>query len=304
MAGCVIERRYRVGARLGAGATAVVHEAESLRPALRTHGRPRVALKILRAEAAEDPNLVALFVHEAYVGSRVQHPNLVPVLDFGRMADGRPYYAMELCRGLSLDRLLAEVGRLAPAEALALLEDVAQGLACLHRHGLVHRDVKPSNIFVAVGVGDRRRARLLDLGIAGVYDAAKADRLGTVDVGSAGTHGTPAYIAPEQALGERVGPAADVYALACVAYRMLTGRDPFRGGSAAATVHSHLFDEAPAASAVHPALPRTVDAVFARALRKDPTQRTASPLALVSDLRRSIPPLGSVLSNSVTPVTR
>ncbi len=279
-----LEGRYRLGRRLGKGASAVVYAARSLAPALADHGKKTVAVKILSATNAGDPNAVARFTHEAFLCSRLAHPNLIRVVDFGWMGPGRPYFVMELFRGATLDRVLAHSGTLPASAALALLEDAASALTALHQNGIVHRDVKPSNLFVSPG-RKKPRGRLLDLGVAGVFDPGKARKLGSVNVGARGTYGTPAYIAPEQVLGASTDARTDVYALACVAYRMLTGFEPFRGDTITATVHAHLFEDARPATALNPALPREVDAVLERGMAKDRDSRTSSVTRLVAELR-------------------
>jgi eukaryotic-like serine/threonine-protein kinase len=279
-----VEGRYRIGRRLGKGASGVVYEARSLAPALADHRKRHVALKILSGDSVGDPDAVARFTHEAFLSSRLRHPNLVRVIDFGFLEEGRPYFAMELCRGATLDRVLAEAGTLPPAATLRLLEDTARALAVLHAHGIVHRDVKPSNLFVTSS-GRKPRARLLDLGVAGVFNPRLAKKLGSVNVGARGTYGTPAYIAPEQVLGAETDGRTDVYALACVAYRALTGFEPFRGRSITATVRAHLFEVARPATALNPALPSTVDEVLERGMAKDRDARTESVERLIAELR-------------------
>jgi serine/threonine-protein kinase len=286
--GCTIEARYRIGRRLGKGACGVVHAARSLPSALADHGRVHVAVKILASHLIGDPDATARFTHEAFLGSRLPHPNLVRAIDFGQLSPGRPYFVMERCHGVSLDRLLAELVSLPRALALPYIVDVAQALAALHAHGIVHRDVKASNIFCTMR-GRRPRARLVDLGVAGVFDARLAHRLlGAVDVGASGNYGTPTTLAPEQALGLPTDARTDVYALACVAYRALTGIDPFRGENVERTICAHLFGEVRPASAINPALPARVDEVLDRALAREPALRTPTALRFAAELSAAL----------------
>jgi len=279
-----VEARYRIGRPLGHGAWGVVYAARSLAPAYRNHGKRNVAMKVLADAHVGDPDAIARFTHEAFLASRFAHPNLVRVLDFGWVEPGRPYFVMERATGTTLDRVLAEMGPLPPPLALDVISGAASGLKVLHENGVVHRDVKPSNLFFAMRAGRRPRIRLIDLGVAGVFDAGRARKLGTVNDIAQGSYGTPAYIAPEQAIGRRVDPRADVYALACVAYRALTGIEPFRASTVTKTVHAHLFHDAPPASSVNPALPAAVDAVLARGLEKNPSERTGCPLRFAAEL--------------------
>src|SRR5262245_58101982 len=208
--GAQVEERYRIVGVLGRGANAAVFEARALPRAFADHGRRRVALKVLSRRVASDPDAVSRFTHEAYLGMQLRHRGLPRVLDFGALPDGRPYLAMELGRGASLDRIIQ--GPLPPALAVDIIEETAMVLSVLHERNIVHRDVKPANLLVELRPGARPRVKLLDLG------AASGSGMG-------GPYGTPAYIAPEQALGLAVDARADVYALACVAYRLLTGGD-------------------------------------------------------------------------------
>jgi serine/threonine-protein kinase len=284
LSGRNVEGRYRVGRRMGHGASAIVYAARSLAPALADHGKRQVVIKVVADAQVGDPDAVARFTHEAFLASRLHHPNIVHVVDFGWIEAGRPYFVMERWAGTTLDRLLGEMGTLPPDLAVDLVMDAAEALATLHGHGIVHRDVKPSNLFCTLRPGRRPRVRLLDLGVAGIFDARRARSLGSVDVGARGTYGTPAYLAPEQALGRRTDARADVYALACVAYRTLTGFEPFRGSTVADTVHAQIFEEARPASSLNPSLPHAADAVLARGMEKDPDARTDGALRFAVEL--------------------
>ncbi len=282
--GSTVEARYRIVGRLGRGACGEVFEARSLDRALATHGHRRVAVKVLTSRDADSR---ARFIHEAFLGMRLAHRALARVLDYGQLTDGRPYLVMELCRGEPLDRLLGRAP-LDPILCADLIEETAVALSALHQRGVVHRDVKPSNLLVDLRRGKPPRVRLLDLGVAGIFDRRRAKQLGAVDDGATGSHGTPAYVAPEQALGRRSGPRADVYALACVAYRLLTGADAFRGVTLTATIRAHLFADARPPTTRNPALPAAVDAVLARALEKAPADRTPSVIRFAAELRAAL----------------
>jgi eukaryotic-like serine/threonine-protein kinase len=246
---------YRLLDRVGAGAYAAVYRAR--------HEVMDVerAIKLLRPRAAGQGDQL---LREARVAARLRHPNVVGVLDCGVAPDGTPYIVMEYVAGRSLaDRLRDGVPP--PAETLHVAERVAAALDHAHGLAVVHRDVKPANVLL----GDDGAVRLTDFGIA--QAGAEPDG-GEPWAGL----GTPAYMAPEQRLGQRAGAHTDVYALAVVVYEMLTGRTPRLAGRPPMPLRP--------ASAVNPCLPAAVDDVLAAGLAHDPSRRPASAGRLVSAL--------------------
>ena len=216
MATQVLAERYELGERLGVGGMSTVVEAFD-----RRLERP-VAVKLLAEHLAEDSQFVARFRREALSAARLVHPNVVQVFDFGLdERSGRHYIVMELVRGQSGAEILREEGVLGVQEALSMVLQACRGLDYAHRNGVVHRDVKPGNLLRAEdGV-----TKLADFGIA----KAVSDESGITQVGS--VIGTAAYLAPEQAAGEQVGPQADLYALGVVTYQFLSGRLPYEAQS-------------------------------------------------------------------------
>ncbi|MFO0608707.1 MAG: serine/threonine-protein kinase [Polyangiales bacterium] len=258
---------WRVASVLGQGATGTVYAA------LRDDGA-RAAVKVLRAGAADDPVAHVRFLREVSLVRNVVHPALVRVIDAGSLDDGRPWFAMPLLRGETLAASLARDGARAPADAWATLRPVAEALAALHAAGVVHRDVKPDNVFLAQGEDGRVQPTLLDLGLArpeAVPHGAAGPRTATGSM-----TGTPAYMPPEQWWGEGVGPASDQYALGVTAWELLTGARPFPQRALDALMRAHLDDPPPAT-----ALPSPVAAWLARCLAKSPAGRFPSMEALI-----------------------
>lgn len=241
---------YRVGKPVGRGAYAWVFEANQL-----SLDRG-VALKVLDPLVARDPDAANRFDREGRAAARLDHPAIVDVHHAGT-SEGLHFLAMRLIRGPGLDVVLRARGALRPEDALAVLRRIAAALDHAHARDVVHRDVKPSNILLERG--ELGQAWLGDFGIAVVVRMASTLSTATV--------GTASYMAPEQADSRRIGPAADQYSLACVAYEMLTGRVPFEGEDAVAVLLAHARDPVP------PTGSGPLDAVFARALAKEPAGR-------------------------------
>jgi eukaryotic-like serine/threonine-protein kinase len=235
-----------------------------------------VALKVLRPELADDLAR-ARFVREARAAARVKHDHVVGVYGVVDPPDGPPFCTLEFLAGPSLAERIRAEGRLAPREAAAIGAQVADGLAAAHAAGLVHRDVKPSNILSDSATG---RSKIADFGLARV--AAAAD--GPTQIGVLA--GTPAYMSPEQARGsERIGPQTDVYGLGATLYEALTGEPPFRG--APHTVLQRVLNDEPRPPReLNDAVPRDLETVCLTCLRKEPNRRYADAAALAADLRR------------------
>ncbi len=232
-----------------------------------------VAVKVLAERHARNADVRARFTREARAAARLSaHPNVVTVFDVGEH-DGQPFIVMEYLDGGSVhDRLRS--GAASPDRAIEWLSQAAAGLDAAHAQGIVHRDVKPANLLL----DDDDRVHVTDFGIA---SAAGLDTLtlpGTV-------LGTAGYLSPEQARGEAATAASDRYALGVVAYELLTGRRPYAAETPVTEAFAHLNAPIPSAAEVAPALPAGVDAVFERALAKEPDDRPASAGELVEDLR-------------------
>jgi serine/threonine protein kinase len=258
--------RYRLGERIAAGGMGSVYRAVD-----ETLGR-QVAVKVLRRELAEDPTFLERFRREARAVAVVSHPGVAGVYDYGELG-GQPFIVMELVEGETLAELIAARGRLPWPEAFAIGEQVARGLAAAGAHGLVHRDVKPANILL----GADGRAKLTDFGIAKAATSDTLTRTGMV-LGSAN------YVAPEQAQGADVGPAADQYSLGCVLFEAVTGETPYRGSNPVAIATQHVSAPVPDPREHRPDLPAAAAELIRKALAKEPERRFASAAAMADGL--------------------
>jgi serine/threonine-protein kinase len=254
----VLGERYQLQDPIGRGGMATIYRGHD------TRMDRIVAIKVLREVYSTDPKFVTRFQREAKAASALQHPNIVQVYDYGQ-SDGNYFIVMELIEGTDLRRYLRSRGVLAVDRAIIIAHDVALGLGAAHRRGIVHRDVKPQNILV----GRDGSIKLTDFGIASVYKDINAERLTTTGM----TLGTVQYYAPEQAQGEIVNPAADVYALGIVMYEMLTGRTPFDGDTPVAVAMQHIQDMPTPPTQLNPGIPLALEGIIMRCLEKVPEMR-------------------------------
>jgi serine/threonine-protein kinase len=238
--------------------------------------RRDLALKILREGYARDAGFVSRFWREAVSAAALNHPNVVQVYDQGRSEDGRLYIAMEHVPGGNLKDLITRRGPLDPAEAARLASQVAEALGAAHERGIVHRDVKPQNVLI----DEAGEAKVADFGIA--LAASSSTTSGTNRV-----FGTASYMSPEQAMGERVGPASDLYSLGVVLYEMLTGVVPFEAEGPLATAMKHVNDLPIPPRERDPSVPEAMDALVMGLLAKDPEDRYGSAFELAEDLRKA-----------------
>ena len=256
---------YRIDELIGRGGMGVVYRAYDLRL------KRTVALKLMAPELALDQRFRERFAREAELAMSLEHPNVVPIHDAGDI-DGRLYLAMRQVEGTDLRALLRAEGALDPARALAICSQVAHALDAAHANGLVHRDVKPSNVLLDAS----EHVYLADFGLTRRLDEQGGP------AGDGRSVGTPAYLAPEQIEGEPVDGRADVYSLGCLLYECLTGEAPFARDSRLAMAWAHLEEEPPSASDRRPELREGIDAVTAKAMAKAADDRYTSCTALIS----------------------
>ncbi|WP_395838474.1 serine/threonine-protein kinase [Archangium violaceum] len=270
---------YMLKAVLASGGHGAVYEAEH-----RILGR-RAAVKVLHPHLTDQGEMLQRFVREARVVNQIRHPHIVDVYDFGMLPDGSPYYVMELLPGRTLSQLLQERGRLSPERALAFLEPVCAALEAAHTAGVVHRDLKASNVAV-VSEADPPVVKLLDFGIAKFIHPEPGQEGLTV----AGQRlGTSQAMAPEQFRGGSIGPTTDVYALGVLLYQMLTGHYPFQSEDRMEVERMHLETPPPRPSTEAP-VPPAVDAVVLRCLEKEADRRYPDVASFRAALREAVSP--------------
>ncbi len=235
-----------------------------------------VAVKLLNAASQREAHIIERFWREVEVTSRLQVPNVVRALGFGQTPDGSPFIAMELLRGQDLSAKLRQVQRLELAECVQLAGEVGAGIDAAHRAGVVHRDIKPQNLFRVEA--DGVRWKVLDFGVSKLAGSSNTlTRLAVV--------GTPGYMSPEQAESVDAGTRSDIFSLGAVLYRALTGRPPFSGPDTPQILFQIVHRMPPRPTLIVPSLPADVDAVLAIALAKDPGARFASASELAEALR-------------------
>jgi predicted Ser/Thr protein kinase len=267
----VLPERYTGAQPIGRGGMGEIFRATDT-----TLGRV-VAVKVLAVGYAQDASVRERFTREALAVARLSgNPNIVTIYDVGEHGE-RPFIVMEYLPGGSLEQKIRAEGAQTPRQSLEWLEQAANALDAAHREGVVHRDVKPANLLL-----DRYgHVHVADFGIASAAGLGSLTQTGTV-------LGTASYLSPEQAQGERTTPASDLYSLGIVAFELLTGRRPFEGDSVAAEAVAHVTGVVPPVRELNPALPSELDAVFAKALAKDPAYRFGSAAEFVAALRHSL----------------
>jgi len=270
---------YRVLEELGRGGMGVVYVAED------THLERRVALKVLRPDVADVPDRRRRFQREARAAAALNHPNIVHLYSV-EQSDDLLFMTMELVQGRSLRDILRADAPLPLVRTLAFAVQLAEGLACAHGAGILHRDLKPGNVMVT----DDDRVKILDFGLARllapVPDAATMTR---AELSSGMTFGTAGYMSPEQALGRTLDPRTDLFALGVVLFEMATGRAPFEGDTLAAVFDQLLNRQPPSPRTLNPTVPASLAAVIDKSLEKDPEHRYRSANDLLQDLKQVDP---------------
>ncbi len=274
--GTTVADRYRLRRVLGRGGMGIVYEAEDET----THRR--VAIKVMHPENQVSADNVRRFMNEAHTAGRVQHPNIVEVLDAGQDADdGSLYIVLELLTGIDLATYLTRYDRLLPSETITVVSQVLQALIVAHAAGVVHRDIKPENIFLARGATGDIHVKIVDFGISKVLNPEHDINLSITQTNT--TVGTPHYMSPEQAKGEPIDPRADIWALGVVMYECLTGQLPFDGENFNTQIVAVVTEAHKPATAY--AVDEALSAIVDRCLQKDRNQRYGSGAEMLDALR-------------------
>jgi serine/threonine protein kinase len=279
--GTVLAGKYELHSVLGRGGMGVVFRGKHL-----GIDRP-IAIKVLRRELVSNPTLAKRFVREAKAAATLQHPNVVDVLDYGVDADGTAFQVLELLQGESLGEHLARKGTISIATALSLVLPVIHALAVAHTRGVVHRDLKPDNVFLARNVHGRIVPKLLDFGIAKLLpkDGGTSSTLST-RAGAA--IGTPAYMSPEQARGTAdVGTTTDVWAIGVILFECIAGRIPFEAETGSILMARIIMEQAPSLATVAPDVPKAIVDAIDRALAAKSEDRWPTMEAFADALRNA-----------------
>ncbi len=269
----LLSERYELGETLGYGGMSEVHRGRD------TRLDRDVAVKVLRADLARDPQFQTRFRREAQNAAALNHPAIVAVYDTGETNTEYgplPYIVMEYVEGRTLRDIIKTEGPLDERRAAEIIADVCAALDFSHRHGIIHRDVKPANVMIT----SNGAVKVMDFGIA----RALADGQGVTQ--TAAVIGTAQYLSPEQARGELVDPRSDVYATGCVLYELLTGQPPFTGDSPVAVAYQHVREDPTPPSAHNPSISPQMDAVVLKSMSKNPANRYQSAAEMRTDLVR------------------
>jgi serine/threonine protein kinase len=291
LVGQLIADRYRVSRLLGEGGMGRVYEAEHV-----AIGK-QVAVKVLHPQYSRHPDVVTRFRREAQAASKIGHPNIVDVTDFGETADGSVFFVMEHLAGLDLGQLLAAERCLAPERAIAIGVQICRALAAAHAAGIIHRDLKPENIFLIARDNTPDFVKVVDFGIAKSAEDNKVQRGRLTQPGLA--MGTPEYMAPEQAAGKPIDHRVDIYALGTILYETITGRHPYTGLNVMEILTKKATEKPPPPSQLRPDLKLSAELedVILRAMEKDPARRPATMGQLEYELNKCVKGRGMAVAS-------
>lgn len=270
LVGQTVAGRYRVMERLGQGGMGQVYRAEHIRMG------SSCAIKIMNPALEQDPEAMGRFGREATHASRIDHPNVARVYDFGETEDGLLFLAMEFVEGETLSAILERDGPFEPSRAAEIGWQIADALHAAHSLGTVHRDIKPDNIIVKPQADGRELAKIVDFGIARAIEVTEGEQVTRAGF----VVGNPKYMSPEQLTGEAIDARTDLYSLGCVLYELLVGKPAFAGASGPVMLTRRLTESPPSPRASRPSVPEAFDVVVTRAMAREPGARFESAVAL------------------------
>ncbi len=279
--GEVIDDKYRLVGLLGTGGMGEVYEAQHV-----YLGR-KVAVKLLRPELTANPEAVQRFHREAQAASNIGHDCIVEILDFGKLDDGTNYLVMEYLEGTPLSDITVQ-GPVDPLRGLDIMIQMCDGLAAAHRSGIIHRDMKPENVFLVHDSHGRERVKILDFGIAKVTDNESDQHL----TKTGAIFGTPHYMSPEQAKGEPLDQRSDIYSVGVIMYELFTGTVPFKGESFMGVLTQHITSAPPPPSQIRSDIPPVIEEIILRAIAKEPENRFQSMEEFIEALENARVALG------------
>ncbi|MCP4602435.1 MAG: serine/threonine protein kinase [Proteobacteria bacterium] len=286
--GRIFDRKYRLTRLLDEGGMGTVYEAEH------TVIHRKVAVKVMHDEFSSSKEVVSRFVLEAQAASAIGHPNIVEIHDVGREDDGTVFIVMELLSGSSLKDLIVEQEKLPTDFTVFIVLHILSALVAAHEKGIIHRDMKPGNVFLFKDAQGRQVVKLLDFGIAKIQGALLEGDQGLTKTGT--VLGTPHYMSPEQARGKPIDARIDVWAVGVMMYEMLSGQLPYTGKSYNEILGEILLESAPSLGEVAPDLNRDLVAIVEKAMAKDRDQRYAS----AADMIRALLPFGGETTEQMT----
>ncbi len=274
--GQILADRYRIKKMIGEGGMGEVYEAEHI------YIKKTVALKLLRGEITSNAEAVTRFHQEALAASTIGHENIVTIDDFGRLPDGSVYLTMEYLAGEPLSDLMLR-GRMDPARALEIVAQMCRGLAAAHSKGIIHRDMKPENVYLVAAKDGTDLCKILDFGIAKVSSADSGENLtrtGTI-------FGTPHYMSPEQAMGRQLDHRTDVYSVGVIMYELFTGTVPFKAESFMGILTQHItaLPQPPTECAPDRQIHPEIERIILTAMNKEPEKRYPSMVEFLEDLQ-------------------
>jgi serine/threonine-protein kinase len=282
--GQTVAGRYRILRQIGEGGMGIVYEAEHVVI------EKRVGLKVLRDDFSRRPDVVERFRQEARSASKIGHEHIIDISDFGETGSGANFFVMELLDGHDLAEELARKGALPARRTIGIVLQCAKALSAAHKKGIVHRDMKPENVFLVKRDGGDDFVKIVDFGIAKMSDIETEGRPGRKLTKTGMIFGTPEYMSPEQAGGKKFDHRVDIYSLGVILYELLAGRVPFVGDTFMGILTQHMFDPAPPITSLHPRaqVPPELERIVWKALAKNPDDRYPTMDALAIDLELSL----------------